>query len=325
MKRAQIFKSGYLIGAAVFLAAGLLSVSDSLAATLRHHVVIRDDVVRLGDIFQNAGQHASRIVLQAPEPGKRITLNVQWLYHASRSYGVKWKPLSTLDQAVLERSAILISTEQIRESIHAGIRNELGKSDKFEIDLDNRLLQMHLPGEAMPSVKIQRLQLDPQTRRFSAMLMGGEGRAQMKRRITATGRYHKLLQIPVLVRRMRSGEIIEQRDIRKVTLRADKIDMNALHDAEDLIGMSPLRTLSADRAIKRSEIRMPVLVPKGSIVTMVFQTSTLTLTAQGKALQDGSKGDTIRVLNAKTHKTIEGTVVNSGTVTVKSADRVALR
>ena len=56
MKRAQIFKSGYLIGAAVFLAAGLLSVSDSLAATLRHHVVIRDDVVRLGDIFQNAGQ-----------------------------------------------------------------------------------------------------------------------------------------------------------------------------------------------------------------------------------------------------------------------------
>jgi flagella basal body P-ring formation protein FlgA len=325
MKRAQIFKSGCLIGAAVFLAAGLLSVSDSLAATLRHHVVIRDDVVRLGDIFQNAGQHASRIVLQAPEPGKRITLNVQWLYHASRSYGVKWKPLSTLDQAVLERSAILISTEQIRESIHAGIRNKLGKSDKFEIDLDNRLLQMHLPGEAMPSVKIQRLQLDPQTRRFSAMLMGGEGRAQMKRRITATGRYHKLLQIPVLVRRMRSGEIIEQRDIRKVTLRADKIDMNALHDAEDLIGMSPLRTLSADRAIKRSEIRMPVLVPKGSIVTMVFQTSTLTLTAQGKALQDGSKGDTIRVLNAKTHKTIEGTVVNSGTVTVKSADRVALR
>jgi flagella basal body P-ring formation protein FlgA len=58
---------------------------------------------------------------------------------------------------------------------------------------------------------------------------------------------------------------------------------------------------------------------------MVFQTSRLTLTAQGKALQDGSKGDTIRVLNAKTHKTIDGTVVNSGTVNVKSAGHVALR
>jgi flagella basal body P-ring formation protein FlgA len=325
MKHAQIFKNERLMVAVVCFAAGLLSVSDSLAATLRHHVVIRDEVVRLGDIFQDAGQHADRVILQAPEPGKRITLNVQWLYHASRSYGVKWKPLSTLDQSVLERSSILISTEQIRETIHAEIRNELGKSNKFEIDLDNRLLQMHLPGEAMPSVKIQRLQLDPQTRRFSAILTGGEGQAQMKRRITATGRFHRIIDIPVLVRRMRSGETIGRSDIRQVTVRADKIDMNALHDANDLIGMSPLRTLPADRAIKQSEIRMPVLVPKGSIVTMVFQTNRLTLTAQGKALQDGSKGDTIRVLNAKTHKMIDVTVLNSGTVTVNSASRVALR
>ena len=157
------------------------------------------------------------------------------------------------------------------------------------------------------------------------MLTGGEGRTQMKRYINATGRYHRLIDIPVLVRRMRSGETIGQRDIRQVTVRADKIDMNALHDAEDLIGMSPLRTISADRAIKRNDIRMPILVPKGSIVTMVFQTNRMTLTAQGKALQDGSKGDTIRILNAKTHKTIDGTVVNSGTVNVKSAGRVALR
>ena len=325
MKHAQTFKSGRLMGAAVFLAVGLLSVSDSLAATLRHHTIIRDDVVRLGDIFQDAGKHANRVVLQAPEPGKRITLNVQWLYNASRSYDVKWKPLSTLDQAVLERSTILISTEQIREVIDAEIRNKLAKSYKFEIDLDNRLLQMHLPGEAIPSVKIKRLQLDPQTRRFSAMLTSGEGRTQLKRHINATGRYHRLIDIPVLVRRMRSGETIGQRDIRQITVRADKIDMNALHNAEDLIGMSPLRTISADRAIKRNDIRMPILVPKGSIVTMVFQTNRMTLTAQGKALQDGSKGDTIRVLNAKTHKTIDGTVVNSGTVNVKSAGRVALR
>ena len=325
MKHAQTFKSGRLMGAAVFLAVGFLSVSDSLAATLRHHTIIRDDVVRLGDIFQDAGKHANRVVLQAPEPGKRITLNVQWLYNASRSYDVKWKPLSTLDQAVLERSTILISTEQIREVIDAEIRNKLAKSYKFEIDLDNRLLQMHLPGEAIPSVKIKRLQLDPQTRRFSAMLTSGEGRTQLKRHINATGRYHRLIDIPVLVRRMRSGETIGQRDIRQITVRADKIDMNALHNAEDLIGMSPLRTISADRAIKRNDIRMPILVPKGSIVTMVFQTNRMTLTAQGKALQDGSKGDTIRVLNAKTHKTIDGTVVNSGTVNVKSAGRVALR
>ena len=58
---------------------------------------------------------------------------------------------------------------------------------------------------------------------------------------------------------------------------------------------------------------------------MVFQTDRMILTAQGRALQNGSKGDVIRILNAKTHKTIDGIVVNSGTVTVKPLGRVALR
>ena len=101
--------------------------------------------------------------------------------------------------------------------------------------------------------------------------------------------------------------------------------MNALQDAEDLIGMSPLRALSAQRPVKKSDIRSPILVPKGSLVTMVFRTDRMVLTAQGRALQSGSKGDVIRILNAKTHRTIDGLVVNSGTVTVKPLGRVALR
>lgn len=324
MKNVIRFKTGRRFATAALFAAGIVTAADSLAATLRHHVVIRENTVRLGDIFDDAGRHADRVVLQAPAPGKRITLNVQWLYHAARSYGVKWKPLSTLDQIVLERSSTLISTEQIREALIGAVRRELGKSDRFEIELDNRLVQMNIAGEEIPTIDIERIQLDAHSRRFSATLIGGQGRTRANR-ISVTGRFHRLVEIPVLVRRMRSGETIGAKDIRQVTVRADKIDMNALHDRDDLLGMSPMRTLSADRPVKRSEIRMPVLVPKGSIVTMIFRTNRMILTAQGKAMQDGSKGDTIRILNAKTHKIIDGTVVNSGTVTVTPIGRVALR
>ena len=47
-----------------------------------------------------------------------------------------------------------------------------------------------------------------------------------------------------------------------ISVRAIRIDMNALQDAEDLIGMSPLRSLSAQRPVKKSDIRSPILVPK---------------------------------------------------------------
>jgi flagella basal body P-ring formation protein FlgA len=313
-----------LLGLATLLATGAVAGTESLAASLRHHVVIRGDNVTLGDIFDDAGRHAERVILQAPEPGRKIILNVKWLYHAARSYGVDWKPMSTLDQVVLERSTNVISTDHIRETLDIGIRQELSVSDRFEIELDNRLLQMHLPGENLPSINVQTLRVDRQSQRFSAILVGGEGSSRTVR-TTATGRFYRLIDIPVLTRRIRGGEIISPQDIRMVTLRADKVDMNALLDPEALIGMSPQRGLSSDRPIKASDIRNPILVAKGSMVTMVFRTEKLMLTAQGKALQDGSENETIRIVNLNTHKTIDGIVTGSGTVSVVPVGRLAYR
>ncbi|MEE2688362.1 MAG: flagellar basal body P-ring formation chaperone FlgA [Pseudomonadota bacterium] len=318
------FQASSILRNAVVTTALAFTAADASSASLRHHVVIRDHVVRLSDIFSDAGKHSDRIVLQPPAPGKKLVLNAQWLYRAARAYGVDWKPFSKLDQVVLERSIIRISTEQIREAIGKAVRHQIGKNKNFEIELDNQVLQMHLPGEAMPSVQIRRLMLDQRSRRFSALLLGGEGKSRGSQ-ITATGRYHRIVEIPVFVRRMRSNDVIDRSDIRLVTFRADRIDRNALQDVEDLVGMSPLRTLSADRPVKRDDIRAPVLVPKGSIVTMVFRTEQMVLTAQGRALQAGSQGDVIRIRNAMTHKIIDGKVMNSSTVTVKPLNRLALR
>jgi len=324
MKSRCKFNTLRILGFAVALTIGGAATTESLAATLKQQVVVKDNVVRLGDLFHDAGRHGERVVLQSPDPGRRMVLNAKWLYRTARSFRLKWKPLSAMDHVVVERATHHISTEQIQETLGAGIRAEMEISDRFEIDLDNRLLQMYLPGEALPTVEIETLRVDRQTNRFSAIVVGAGGKHRGSR-ITVTGKYYRIIDVPVLVRRMSSKEIIGAKDIRLVTRRADKVDMNALRDESELIGMSPLRTLSAERPVKRSEIRTPVLVAKGSMVTMVFRTDRMVLSAQGKALQDGSNGDTIRILNAKTHKVIDGTVVNSGTVTVSPLGRLASR
>ena len=313
-----------ILGFAVALTIGDAAINGCLATSLKQQAVVKDDVVKLSDLFHDAGRHGERVVLQSPDPGRRIVLNAKWLYRTARSFRLNWKPLSAMDHVVVERATHYISSEQIQETLGAGIRSELEISDKFEIAFDNRLLQMYLPGEALPTVEIQTLRIDRQTNRFSAIMVGAGGRHRGSR-ITVTGKYYRIIDVPVLVRRMSSNEIISPQDIRLVTRRADKVDMNGLRDASELIGMSPLRTLSADRPVKRSEIRKPVLIGKGSIVTMMFRSERMMLTAQGKALQNGSKGDIIRILNTKTHKVIDGTVLNSGTVTVSPLGQLALR
>tara|TARA_B100000676_G_scaffold313258_1_gene392769 strand:+ start:339 stop:1289 length:951 start_codon:yes stop_codon:yes gene_type:complete len=313
-----------ILGFGVVLLIGNSATNECLATSLKQQAVVKDDVVKLSDLFHDAGRHGERVVLQSPDPGRRMVLNAKWLYRTAKSFRLNWKPISAMDHVVVERATHYISTEQIQETLAAGIRSELEKSDKFEIDLDNRLLQMHLPGEALPTLEIQTLRIERQNKRFSAILVGAGGRHRGSR-ITVTGKYYRIIDVPVLIRRMSSKEIIRPHDIRLVTRRADRIDMNGLRDVSELIGMSPLRTLSADRPVKRSEIRRPVLVGKGSIVTMVFRSERMMLTAQGKALQNGSKGDNIRILNTKTHKVIDGTVLDSGTVTVSPLGQLALR
>ncbi|MGY9002469.1 MAG: flagellar basal body P-ring formation chaperone FlgA [Rhodospirillales bacterium] len=50
----------------------------------------------------------------------------------------------------------------------------------------------------------------------------------------------------------------------------------------------------------------------------------MSLSAQGKALEDGAKGDTVRVHNIRSKNIVEGVVTGDGKVRVQIAKRLAL-
>jgi flagella basal body P-ring formation protein FlgA len=63
----------------------------------------------------------------------------------------------------------------------------------------------------------------------------------------------------------------------------------------------------------------PITVGKNSSVSMVFETQNMTLIARGRALQDGAVGDTIRVLNTQSNRTIDAVVAAPGLVRIVRA------
>ena len=72
-------------------------------------------------------------------------------------------------------------------------------------------------------------------------------------------------------------------------------------------------TLANERRTQRAETIASLLC---STVTIVLQTDAMTLTAQGRASEDGAKGDTIRVVNLRSKKTIEAVVSGADQVTI---------
>ena len=74
--------------------------------------------------------------------------------------------------------------------------------------------------------------------------------------------------------------------------------------------------------VRERDVIPPRLVVRGTLVTMKIETPFMTVTAQGRALQDGKLGDVVRVINTQSNRTIEGTVEAAGVVRMPTAQKL---
>jgi len=295
-------------------AASQPSAQPTAPVLLKEKVVIDGSVVLLGDLFDGLGANGATPVARAPAPGTRVAVNARWLLAVARAYGIGWRPGSRLDGTVIERASIVIETQRI-EAATIGALRQRGIDGRLSLVLDNPVTRIHLPTDAEPSLLVAGLNHNPETGRFTAHLIApAEGTPLV--RITISGRAIEMIEIPVLRRRMLPGEVIGERDIAWQDARADRISRNVVRDPVNLVGKSPRRPIRAEKPVLSSELRQPVLVSKNSLVTIRLQTARMVLTARGRAMEPGAKGDVIRVVNTKSNQIISASVTASGTVEV---------
>ena len=68
--------------------------------------------------------------------------------------------------------------------------------------------------------------------------------------------------------------------------------------------------------IRPQDIGQPAIIERNQIVTIVFSTGGLVITADGRSLGRGGVGDTLRVMNIGSRKTVSGLVLENGTIAV---------
>jgi flagella basal body P-ring formation protein FlgA len=290
--------------------------------SIRDSAVVSGDLVRLGDIFVNAGPNAKKAVAYSPEPGKRAIFDANWLYRISKHFSLNWRPQSNRDRIVVVRDSQTISAAEIENYILATLLQK-GADPEMQVDLDNRLLRLYVEGSANATVGVESATFDARSRRFSAYVTAPADDPAAQR-IRVTGRLYQMKNIPVLVHPMGRNEIIRKRDIQLIKLRSDKIQRSSIVKAENLVGMAPRRNLRAGIPVRMSEIRRPLLVEKNSLVTIYLKTPLMSLSAKGKALESGGKGDTVRIRNNQSKHVIDAVVTGANTVSVQAFGRVAL-
>ncbi len=68
-----------------------------------------------------------------------------------------------------------------------------------------------------------------------------------------------------------------------------------------------------------ADLAKPDLVQRDQSVTLIYESPGLYLTIRGKALENGTEGDVVNVINLQSKRTVSGTVIGRGQVSISVA------
>ena len=105
-------------------------------------------------------------------------------------------------------------------------------------------------------------------------------------------------------------------DINWVRIPENEIVGDIVRSEKDLVGRIANTSVRSGQTFRTLSVIRPVAIPKGKLVTVIYNTHTMSLTARGKVLEDGAVGQVIRVNNTKSNHVVFAEVVNAETVRV---------
>jgi len=295
------------------IAALLVAVAPADAATLKPMTTLHAQVVRLDDLFRDAGPEADRVLGPGPGPGGRIVVEASQLAYIARRYGVDWHPTGPGDRAILNRPGRPLALAEVMAPLRPALVGA-GASPDCDIDLGAFTPPLVPPGAGFSAV-IAGLQYDTQSGRFAAVLTL-TGPTMDEITVNLTGRAEATLQVPVAVGRLTAGTVITASDLRMARLRASEITREVARRIQDAVGLQLRDQVADGQPLPRAELERPLLVAKGARVVMLLDSPGIALSAEGQALDAGAEGDQIRVQNPVSHAVVQAEVLADGRVRV---------
>ena len=284
------------------------------AAQLRPTVTVTDDQIRLGDLFDGLTDQADRQVAPAPAPGRQMVYDSDFLQRLAQSYHVDWQPTSTDSKVSITRASRSVGIDDLRGAVVEALSHR-AVGGRLQVEFENPALRVVVATNQPSTVSVETLYYNQILNHFSAEVVLGAG-GSAPQRVTVSGRATLMVDMPVLTRRVNPGEVITHADIGWVEISANQLVGNIAASETDLINRTPRRSLQVNAPIFLYDVIPLKLVLKGEMVTMVLQTSNMYLSTQGKAVQDGAKGEVIRVQNLESNRIVEATVIGTNQVAV---------
>lgn len=108
-----------------------------------------------------------------------------------------------------------------------------------------------------------------------------------------SGKIEWLAHIPVLLRPIGTGEIINISDVGYQTYPVDQLNARVVMDANELVGKTASNAIvRPGLPVDKSTLKNPIVVKKGDVIDVVYRKPCLVISTKAHATQDFAVGDT---------------------------------
>lgn len=309
-----------LVAATTVAAFGQPSNDTIAVPVLRANVTVTGSIVRIGDLIDNAGTAAQIAVYRSPDLGTTGSLPASQVLTALRAHDVIGVDTKNIKQVTVTRLARIIKASAIQDAVSHALahRGGLGDAANLSLTFDRGLQDLRLDASNTGTMEPSAVQYDLRTGRFDVTFDLVNDTLATPTRLRFTGTCIETVEAAVLTRNVERTEILRSSDV--MVERRPKAEVgNDAAVRDQVVGMQMRHPMRAGQPLHVADLAKPDLVQRDQSVTMVFQSSGIYLTSRGKALDNGTEGDVVSVVNLQSKRTVTGIVTGRGQVTIQIA------
>ncbi|WP_321391691.1 flagellar basal body P-ring formation chaperone FlgA [Emcibacter sp.] len=300
-----------------WLSGGQLTIAG--IADLKREARVESEIVTLGDLFENLDDMHDLWVMDAPAPGKKAYISASYLAQLTRQHGVYWRNSRAVKQVAVYRAGQQIDREELIALLSEESSQYISDGRERHISLYGANQNIIVPLQSgAEDLEIAKFDLDRKSGKFTATINYPVG-AGNRQSTAISGKLTEVAYIPALRKSIIPGTIIEEQNIKWIPVPLYGVGKNITRSQDQLLGMTVRRPMKSDTPVRLSDLKRPEIIHRGKLVNITYETSKMTLTVIGKAMENGGTGDVIRVMNANSLKTMEALVTGPGEVQVISA------
>ncbi|WP_409188076.1 flagellar basal body P-ring formation chaperone FlgA [Bradyrhizobium sp. RDM4] len=311
------------ISALLALALPAQAADDGIAAPmLRASVTVTSDVVRVGDLIDNAGSAALIPVYRSPDLGTTGALPVAQVLSVLRGKQVIGVMTGDIKEVSVTRLARTLASKDLENAVATALERRfgLGEAANISVTFDRGISDMRLDAANTGALQPVATRYDARSGRFDITFEINNDNNPVPTKLRFAGTAIETVEVAVLTRDIERTEMLKSSDVAQERRpRAEVTGEPATR--ERAVGMQLRRPMRAGMPIRVADIAKPEFVQRDQSVTIIYQVPGLYLTTRGKAAESGAEGDTISVLNVQTKRTLTGTVTGRGQVTVQGASQ----